>query len=139
MGRQAKVITPLQFYNTHECQQLSTIYLQYTFIIGYGANNSCLSNGTHSRHHVPLNEYSSNIKYMVQMIQSWLSSSNSKKAVSVALMTPPPCGTQIMSASHHNEDVTSLYAQACLKVDEEMNVPVVDLCNSMQHPAAESE
>jgi lysophospholipase L1-like esterase len=70
------------------------------------------------------------------MIKSWPSSSNPKKSVTVALLTPPPCDTQIMSASRNNEDFTSLYAQAVLKVGAEMNVPVVDLWNGMQLPTS---
>jgi lysophospholipase L1-like esterase len=117
-------------------QQISTelpLYSQYTFLIAFGANDSCLPDGTCSRHHVPLSEYSSNLKDMIQMIKSWghLSSPN---FVSVALLTPPPCNTQVVSTSRHNENVTNLYAQECINLGEEMNVPVVDLWNGMQLP-----
>jgi hypothetical protein len=37
------------------------LFSQYTFLIGYGANDSCLPDGSCSRHHVPLDEYSSNL------------------------------------------------------------------------------
>ncbi|KAL3779577.1 hypothetical protein HJC23_005089 [Cyclotella cryptica] len=117
-------------------QQISTElppYSQYTFLIAFGANDSCLPDGTCSRNHVPLHEYSSNLKDMIQMIQSW-TLPLSPNSVSVALLTPPPCNTQVVSTSRHNENVTKLYAEECIQVGEDMNVPVVDLWNGMQIP-----
>ncbi|KAL7516209.1 hypothetical protein ACHAWX_001249 [Stephanocyclus meneghinianus] len=125
------------YSNENQQQQpISTelpLYPQYTFLIAFGANDSCLPNGTCSRHHVPLSEYSSNLKDMIQMIKSW-GHPFSPDLVSVALLTPPPCNTQVVSTSRHNESVTNLYARECINVGEEMNVPVVDLWNGMQLP-----
>ncbi|KAL7534013.1 hypothetical protein ACHAXR_005583, partial [Thalassiosira sp. AJA248-18] len=102
---------------------------QYTFVIGYGANDSCLPDSAYSRNHVPLEDYSSNLKRMIQMIQKW----NANK-VSVALLTPPPCNTEIQKGRRDNENVTKLYADACIEVASGMNVPVVDLWRGMQLP-----
>jgi len=118
------------------------IYPQYTFLIGYGANDSALPHGAHSRHHVPIEEYVSNLKSMIQMIQSWnnratnqCSTSSSENAiVAVALSTPPPCDTTIQEKSRHNENVTKLYAEACVQLAREMNISIVDLWNGIQLP-----
>lgn len=103
---------------------------QFTFIIGYGANDSCLPDGDHSRHHVPLDEYSSNLGHIIQMIQTW----NTENNVAVALLTPPPCDTEVQNQSRDNEGVTKLYAEACIKVASDVGVPVVDLWSGMQLP-----
>lgn len=120
-------------------------YAQFSFIIGFGANDSCLIDGAHSRHHVSLEEYSSNLQSMIQMIRSWPSNSDYNNCtndnhnsidttmnVAVALLTPPPCDTEVQKASRDNENVTKLYAQECLRVGRELGVPVVDLWNGMQ-------
>eukprot|EP00580_Thalassiosira_gravida_P003689 CAMPEP_0201607016 /NCGR_PEP_ID=MMETSP0492-20130828/6281_1 /ASSEMBLY_ACC=CAM_ASM_000837 /TAXON_ID=420259 /ORGANISM="Thalassiosira gravida, Strain GMp14c1" /LENGTH=359 /DNA_ID=CAMNT_0048071541 /DNA_START=201 /DNA_END=1280 /DNA_ORIENTATION=- len=104
---------------------------QYTFIIGYGANDSCLPDGAHSRHHVPLDEYASNLTRMIQIIQSW----NSEKNVVVALLTPPPCDTEKQTKSRNNENVTVLYVEECDKVARNLGVPIVNLWKGMQLPA----
>lgn len=104
---------------------------QYTFLIGFGANDSCLPDGPHSRSHVHLEEYSNNLRRMIRMIQTW-----NAKETSVALMTPPPCDTEIQKPSRDNEKVTKLYAEACIQVASDMGVPVVDLWNGMQLPIA---
>ena len=103
---------------------------QYTFLIGYGANDSCLHNGSCSRHHVPLNEYASNLDRMIEMIQSW----NGNLSTSVALLTPPPCDTNVKGDGRDNESVTIMYAQEVIKIGKERDVPVVDLWNGMQLP-----
>ena len=92
---------------------------QCTFLIDYGVNDSCLPDGAISRHHVPLDEYPSNLKRMIQMIQMW----NTEKNIAVALSTPPPCDTEIQMQSRDNENVTKLYAEACMKVASETGVP----------------
>ena len=106
---------------------------QYTFVIAYGANDSCLLNGPHSRHHVTINNYSNNLQRMIQMIRTWKSN---KMIVStttkVVLMTPPPCDTNIQYPSRDNENSTRLYAETCVLVGKNLGVPVVDLWNGMQ-------
>lgn len=106
---------------------------QFTFLIGYGANDSCLEGGAHSRHHVPVDEYSSNLKQMVELVQSWKGPSKSGR-IAVGLITPPPCDTDIQSKSRDNENMTRLYAEECIKLANELGVPVVDLWNGMQLP-----
>jgi len=106
---------------------------QYTFLIGYGANDSCLESGAHSRHHVPVEEYFSNLKQMAELVQSWKGPSISG-GIAVGLITPPPCDTDIQSKSRDNENVTRLYAEECIKLANELGVPVVDLWNGMQLP-----
>lgn len=54
----------------------------------------------------------------------------------MALITPPPCDTDIQKPSRDNENVTKLYADACVQVASDMGVPVVDLWNGMQLPIA---
>jgi len=105
-------------------------YPQYTFLICFGANDSALSDGAHSRHHIPLQEYVSNLNQMINMIQTW----NKSKKIAVALLTPPPCDTEVQKKSRDNNNITRLYAEACKQLADEMNVPVVDLWNGMQIP-----
>ena len=102
---------------------------QYTFLIGYGANDSCLPHGTCSRHHVPLKEYSSNLQQMMKMIYTWNTTSTS-----VVLLTPPPCDTNIQGDGRHNENVTVLYAREVIKLGKDWNVPVVNVWDGMQLP-----
>lgn len=111
-----------------DTKQLSQDYPQYTFLIGFGANDSALSDGLHSRHHVPLQEYTTNLKRMIQLIQSW----NTKLNVAVAILTPPPCNTEIQSKSRDNENVTRSYANSCIQVANDMKVPVVNVWKGMQ-------
>lgn len=110
------------------------LFSRYTFVIGYGANDSCLPDGSCSRHHVPLDEYSSNLKQMIELIHTW-----NDADTSVALLTPPPCDTNIRGESRNNENVTALYSRECIKIGNEMNVPVVDLWNEMQRSTRPSD
>jgi len=110
-------------------------YPQYTFLICFGANDSALSDGAHSRHHVPLQEYVSNLNQMINMIQTW----NKSKKIAVALLTPPPCDTEVQKKSRDNDNVTRLYAEACEQLAHEMNLPVADLWNGMQIPIENSD
>jgi lysophospholipase L1-like esterase len=112
--------------------QKQDIIPQYTFIIAYGANDSCLRDGPHSRHHVPINDYSNNLQRMIQMIQTWNSSKTTTTTTMVVLMTPPPCDTSIQYPSRDNENSTRLYAETCVLVGKKNHVPVVDLWNGMQ-------
>jgi lysophospholipase L1-like esterase len=111
-------------------------YPQYAFLIGYGANDSCLASegAAHSRHHVSLEEYTSNLKKMIQLIQSWNCKTTDRNHAAVALLTPPPCDTEKQKQSRNNENVTRLYADACKRTASDMRVPVVDLWNGMQLP-----
>ena len=57
----------------------------------------------------------------------------------MALLTPPPCDTEKQQQSRDNDNVTRRYAEACLQVANEMNIPVVDLWNGMQLPVFEMQ
>lgn len=105
-------------------------HADFNFIIGYGANDSCLPNGTRSKYHISIEEYALNYKHMIEMITSW-----NERSVSVALMTPPPCDTEMLIESRDNE-VTKLYADACMNLAREANVPVLNLWSGLQHPIA---
>lgn len=105
-------------------------YADFNFVIGYGANDSCIANGTRSKYHVSLEDYALNYKHMIEMITNW-----NEKSVAVALMTPPPCDTEVLIESRNNE-VTKLYAETCMNLAREANVPVVNLWSGLQHPNA---
>ena len=107
---------------------------QYTFLVGFGANDSCLPDGPHSRNHVHIEEYKNNLMQMIRMIQTW-----NAKYTAVALMTPPPCDTEIQCPSRDNENATKFYAEACIEVANAMSVPVIDLWNGMQLPISNSK
>ena len=112
-----------------------TQHPQYAFLIGYGANDSCLPDGGCSRHHVALDEYASNLTKMIHLIQTWNAYSFSgNKKIAVALLTPPPCDTEKQKGNRDNDKVTRLYAEACRQVASDMGIPVVDAWNGMQLP-----
>jgi lysophospholipase L1-like esterase len=117
-----------------EKQGRRTRHPKYTFLIGFGANDSCLPDGPHSRNHVHIKEYANNLMRIIRMIQTW-----NAKETAVALMTPPPCDTELQSPSRDNENVTRLYAEACIQVASAMSIPVVDLWNGMQLPIAKNK
>jgi lysophospholipase L1-like esterase len=122
-----------QCQKQEEEAQKQNIIPQYTFVIAYGANDSCLRDGPHSRHHVPINDYSNNLQRMIQMIQTWNSNKTTTTTTTmVVLMTPPPCDTSIQYPSRDNENSTRLYAETCVLVGKKNHVPVVDLWNGMQ-------
>ncbi|KAL7512046.1 hypothetical protein ACHAXN_009494 [Cyclotella atomus] len=121
----------------------SNKYPQCTFLIGYGANDSCLPTGSCHRHHVPIDDYSDNLRDMIQMIQSYHcqdaaaatdeTPTKTTSKVAIGLITPPPVDTSIQFSSRDNT-ITKLYAEAVMLIGQEMNVPVVDLWNGMQKP-----
>jgi len=117
-----------------DTEDIQQEYPQYTFVICFGANDSALSNGAHSRHHIPLQEYTSNLKQMINMIQAW----NKSKKIAVALLTPPPCDTEVQKKSRDN-NITRLYAEACKQLANEMRISVVDLWSGLQLPIKNSD
>ena len=111
----------------------SRAHPRYVFLIGFGANDSCLPEGAHSRYHVPLEEYASNLERMIRTILSWTGEGGATD-VAVALLAPTPCDTEMQKASRNNERVTRVYADECKNVARKIGVPVVDLWRGMQLP-----
>lgn len=95
------------------------------FVIAFGANDSCLLTGRVARHHVPLEEYGSNLATMVEMIHTI------RPSCRVALATPPPCDTVRNNGARDN-DVTAKYAEEVRKVAGRLGVVCIDLWNGIQ-------
>lgn len=101
------------------------------FVVAFGANDSCLSDGKCSRHHVPLEEYGSNLADMVHSILKV------KPKSMVALATPPPCDTFRQQNKRKNIGVTARYTEKCQKVAKDLGVTCIDWWNGLQKRAGE--
>jgi len=98
-------------------------------IVFFGANDACLPS---VEHHVPLEEYRSNLKTIAKTLQL-----NSK----VVLITPPPPYLpdlvkrniergKIITADR-NVEYTEKYQRVVLALGKELNLPVVDLFSAL--------
>ena len=106
--------------------------------IFFGANDASLAK-ENPHHHVPLEEYSQNLKTLVEQ------SRKSYPAAKILLITPPPVhheqrfafqkqrykekATGILERTNEN---TGQYADACKDVAKETNIPYLDLYTLMQ-------
>lgn len=122
-SRWAKMVLPY-LEDTFEGAQLVTVW--------FGANDAALPDRTSKVQHVPLEEYRMNVKEMVERLKCL--------ADQVVLVTPPPVsephrlehakdtyGIDLVLGSERTNEVTKLYAMACVDVGEMCGVPVVDM------------
>jgi len=89
-------------------------------VLFFGANDSALPGQIQ---HVPIPEFKKNMQEMASQIAcsgSWL-----------VLVTPPPVDEKKVKS--RSLEHTKLYADACLAVGREMNLPCVDLFARIQH------
>jgi isoamyl acetate esterase len=111
-------------------------------ILFFGANDAALRD-VDPHHHVPISEYVDNLKRMITQIQQ---TANSPK---ILLVTPPPVhhgqrlqyqkqrfGDKATGVLERRNDVTAQYADACAKLGEAMNVPILDMFHAMVNGAA---
>jgi isoamyl acetate esterase len=106
-------------------------------VVFFGANDAALRE-VDPHHHVPIGEYADNLKSMITQIQQ------RSKGTKILLVTPPPVhheqrlqyqkqrfGNKATGVLERKSDVTAQYADACAKLGEAMNVPVVHMFCAM--------
>jgi isoamyl acetate esterase len=122
-SRWAKMVLPY-LEDTFAGAQLVTVW--------FGANDAALPDRTSKVQHVPVEEYTMNLKEMVERLKCL--------ADQVVLLTPPPVsephrilhaketyGIDLVLGSERTNNVTKMYAEACVDVGEMCGVPVVDM------------
>lgn len=104
----------------------------------FGANDAADPKAGHGMAHVPLQEYTENLHEIVAHIKKL---SDSTKIILIA--PPPICEEKLVKSAvtlyadtsgvpTRRNEVTKLYAQECVKVGQETNVPVIDLWTIFQ-------
>ncbi|KAL8140027.1 hypothetical protein V2J09_006048 [Rumex salicifolius] len=107
--------------------------------IFFGANDAALLGRTSSRQHVPIEEYKENLRKIIRHLKE-----RSPKLI-VVLITPPPIdedgrmnyarsvyGDKAMTKPERTNEVTGIYARACIELATELNLPSIDLWSKMQ-------
>jgi isoamyl acetate esterase len=105
--------------------------------IFFGANDASLPN-ENPRQHIPIDDYSRNLKVLVQRVQEKYNSPR------ILLINPPPLdheqrilyqkkryGPLATGRLERTTENTALYAQACVNVGVELNIPCLDLFHIM--------
>jgi isoamyl acetate esterase len=105
--------------------------------IFFGANDASLLN-ENPRQHVPIGDYSRNLKILINSVNDTYNSPR------ILLINPPPLdhkqriefqkkryGALATGRLERTTENTGLYAQACLNVGVELNIPCIDLFNIM--------
>ncbi|KAF9430595.1 hypothetical protein BGZ94_005768 [Podila epigama] len=100
-------------------------------VMALGTDDAAFPN---TRKHVPIDQYKENVRAIVSSI--WFPDSpNYAPDTQVVLVTPAPVDDTTLEANFaaigqpldHANNITQLYAQACVEIGKELNVPVVDL------------
>ncbi|CAL1703746.1 unnamed protein product [Somion occarium] len=118
------------FAKQHEQQHVPKVRL---LTIWYGANDACIPP---SPQHVPLPEFSANLRTMIRSVTS-PSSPHYSAITKIILITPPPVNTHQRGADLASRDpprpldrefeTTHQYAEAVKIVGAQEGVPVIDL------------
>jgi len=114
-------------------------------IIWFGANDSVLPS---ERQHVPLAQFTANLKHLITMVKSPSSEYYSPKS-RILLISPPPVNTYQRSAELASRDpprkcdrefdFTKLYAEAVVKTAREEGVAVADVWTLLWDAARKDE
>ncbi|KAF5365627.1 hypothetical protein D9758_003284 [Tetrapyrgos nigripes] len=114
-------------------------------VIWFGANDACIKP---SPQHVPLPKFISNMKHLVNLVQSPKSEYYSSET-RIILVTPPPINTIQRGADLRSRtppleldrlfETTHQYAEAVKDVGREEEVPVVDIWTKMWEAAGKQE
>ncbi|KIK58173.1 hypothetical protein GYMLUDRAFT_171437 [Collybiopsis luxurians FD-317 M1] len=132
-----------QVFATREQQKhLPTVRL---LIIWFGANDACLF---HSPKHVPLAKFASNLKYLINLVQSDRSEYYSPNTC-IVLATPPPVNTYQREAVLRSRkpplqldrdfETTRRYAETVKDVAREEGVGLVDIWTKTWDAAGHDE
>ncbi|CAB4473795.1 SGNH hydrolase [Rhizophagus irregularis] len=103
----------------------------FLLIIFFGANDAAIQP---SVQHVSLEKYKENLKQMINIIKDPDSPYHSPET-RILLVTPPPLNEEARvkhkGLKDRKSDVTAKYAQACVDLANELNVPVLNLWKLM--------
>lgn len=123
----------LQFVPLPPCNNVCLVTLFF------GANDASLLE-ENPRQHVPIEDYSRNLKSLVQRVQEKYSSPR------ILLINPPPLdheqrllfqkqryGNLATGRLERTTENTGRYADACLAVARDLNIPCLDLFHNMLH------
>lgn len=107
--------------------------------IFFGANDAALLGRTSERQHVHVEEYTENLKKIVHHLKKC------SPTMLVVLITPPPVdedgrkayarflyGEKAMELPERTNEVTGIYANKCVELAKELQVPYIDLWSHMQ-------
>ncbi|KAJ3733063.1 SGNH hydrolase-type esterase domain-containing protein [Lentinula guzmanii] len=123
-----------QFFATREQQK--DLQIVRLLIIWFGANDSCL---VQSPQHVPLAKFATNLKYLVNLVQSPESQYYSPNT-RIILATPPPVNTYQRKANLDARDPPLLdYAQTVKDIAQEEEVGIIDIWTKMWDAAGHDE
>ncbi|KAK0450699.1 GDSL Lipase/Acylhydrolase [Armillaria borealis] len=130
------------FAKQHEQEHVPKVRI---LTIWFGANDACIKP---SPQHVPLGQFTSNIKYLIDLVHSSKSPHYSPDT-RIILITPPPVNTYQRSADLQARspplaldrlfETTRQYAQAVIDVGREASVPVVDVWAALWNAAGQDE
>eukprot|EP00245_Coleochaete_scutata_P014879 TRINITY_DN6439_c0_g1_i1.p1 TRINITY_DN6439_c0_g1~~TRINITY_DN6439_c0_g1_i1.p1 ORF type:complete len:257 (+),score=36.94 TRINITY_DN6439_c0_g1_i1:165-935(+) len=117
--------------DSHDAPALVTIF--------FGANDASLPDSGSSRQHVPISEYESNLRAIINHIHKASTSTR------VILIAPPPVdeesrllhqkityGDKATGIVERTNEAAGQYAEACKSVGREMGVPVLDMWQLVQ-------
>ncbi|KAF8112571.1 hypothetical protein N665_0063s0057 [Sinapis alba] len=107
--------------------------------IFFGANDAALKGRTSDRQHVPVEEYTDNVRKMVQHLKKC------SPTMLIVLVTPPPIdkagrqsyaesiyGEKAMKEPERTNETTGIYAQHCVALAEELGLRSINLWSKMQ-------
>ncbi|KAL3512826.1 hypothetical protein ACH5RR_025543 [Cinchona calisaya] len=107
--------------------------------IFFGANDAALSGRTSERQHVPVDEYKENLRRMVQHLKEC------SPTMLIVLITPPPIneegrkeyarslyGDMAMELPERTNETAGIYAEKCVELARELDLPSVNLWSKMQ-------
>ncbi|KAM7471297.1 hypothetical protein LguiA_009480 [Lonicera macranthoides] len=107
--------------------------------IFFGANDAALAGRTSERQHVPVEEYTANLRRIVNHLKEC------SPSMLIVLITPPPIdeegrkeyarslyGEKAMEQPERTNKVAGVYAKKCIELAKELGLPSIDLWSKMQ-------
>ncbi|KAJ8440291.1 hypothetical protein Cgig2_012727 [Carnegiea gigantea] len=107
--------------------------------IFFGANDAALPGRNSDRQHVPIKEYTENLRKIVEHLKKC------SLTMLVVLITPPPVdeegrmeyarsvyGDEAMKEPERTNETAAIYAKQCVAVAEELGIPFINLWSKMQ-------
>ncbi|ETW02969.1 hypothetical protein H310_05410 [Aphanomyces invadans] len=95
-------------------------------IIALGANDASLASGESHIRHVPLDEYQSNLRVIVNGLRAAF------PLCQYLFLTPPAVDNSKWNPADKLNAVTQAYAKACVQVAVALNIPVIDTWQATQ-------
>jgi len=91
-----------------------------------GANDAALTNGMAAEQHVPVDEYSTNLRSTIKRLRT------KAPAANIVLITPPPVDDDHRRSVNNgsldrSNEQAGVYASACIQTAQEANVTMLDL------------